>query len=69
MEPNTIYVCPMHRNVRESAPDKCPTCGMALVPEGTRLPLLRHMLNSPRHLLVMLAVMAALMAAAMMLIR
>lgn len=63
------YTCPMHSNVHEVAPGKCPHCGMALVPEGTRFALLRHMLGSPLHLTVMLAVMAALMAAAMMLMR
>jgi hypothetical protein len=38
---------------------------MSLIPEGTRLSLLRHMISSPLHL----AAMAAVMAAAMMLMR
>jgi hypothetical protein len=42
---------------------------MALVPENTRFALLRHMLGSPLHLVIMGRVMAALMAAAMMLMR
>jgi hypothetical protein len=42
---------------------------MALVPEGARFALLRHMLGSPRHVAIMLAVMAALMAGAMMMMR
>ena len=63
------YTCPMHSDVHEAAPGKCPRCGMALVPEGARFALLRHMLGSPLHLVVMLAVMAALMAAAMMIMR
>ena len=63
------YTCPMHSDVHEAAPGKCPHCGMALAPEGARFALLRHMLNSPLHLVVMLAVMAALMAAAMMIMR
>jgi hypothetical protein len=63
------YTCPMHSDLHEVAPGKCPRCGMVLVPEGARFALLRHMLSSPLHLTVMLAVMAALMAAAMMLMR
>jgi hypothetical protein len=42
---------------------------MSLIPEGTRFGLLRHMLSNPRHLLIMAAVMVAVMAAAMMLMR
>ena len=64
-----IHVCPMHPDVRQSAPGKCPKCGMALLPEGTRFGLLRHMLSSPLHLAIMAAAMIAVMAAAMMLMR
>lgn len=28
----TVYTCPMHPEVRQSAPGKCPKCGMTLVP-------------------------------------
>jgi hypothetical protein len=66
---DTIYVCPMHRHVRRQGPGQCPTCGMALLPEGTRFALLRHMASNPLHVIVMLGAMAALMAAAMMLMR
>lgn len=31
---NTIYVCPMHPEVRSKQPGDCPKCGMHLVPEG-----------------------------------
>ena len=60
------YTCPMHRQVRQPDPGSCPHCGMALVAEGQRFALLRHMFSSPAHLAVMIAVMAALMAAVMM---
>jgi hypothetical protein len=40
---------------------------MVLVREGTRFAVLRHMVGSPRHLLAMIVLMLALMAAAMML--
>lgn len=59
----TIYVCPMHRAVRQSTSGTCPTCGMALVPEGTRFAILRHMFSSPLHLAVMAVAMVAVMAA------
>ena len=39
---------------------------MALLPEGARFGMLRHMLSSPLHIVVMLGAMALLMAAAMM---
>lgn len=32
METN-IYICPMHPEVRESTPGRCPECGMDLVLE------------------------------------
>jgi hypothetical protein len=59
----------MHTEVRQASPGKCPRCGMALVPEGTRFGLLRHMLDNPLHLVVMGAAMVAIMAAAMMMMR
>jgi Cu+-exporting ATPase len=63
-----VYLCPMHSDVRQSMPGKCPRCGLALLPEGTRFGLLRHMISSPLHLAVMAALMVALMAAAMMIL-
>jgi len=30
--PDTTYVCPMHPEVTSDAPDRCPECGMKLVP-------------------------------------
>ena len=40
---------------------------MALIPEGARFPMLRHMLSRPLHMVLMLVAMALLLAAAMML--
>jgi Cu+-exporting ATPase len=31
--PGTVYVCPMHPEVRQNTPGNCPKCGMALEPE------------------------------------
>ncbi len=64
-----VYLCPMHPDVRQPSPGKCSKCGMNLLPEGTRFGLLRHMISNPLHLLIMAAVMLAVMAAAMMLMR
>ena len=64
-----VYLCPMHRDVRQQGPGKCRKCGMDLLPEGTRFGMLRHMFSSPLHLMIMAAVMAAVMAAAMMMMR
>lgn len=61
-----VYTCPMHKEVRQIGPGKCPECGMALLPEGTRFAIVRHMMSSPMHMVVMGAVMVALMAAVMM---
>ena len=55
------YYCPMHADVRRPAPAKCPQCGMALVPEGARFGLLRHMTGNPLMLAVMAAIMFAIM--------
>ena len=62
------FICPMHRGVRQSSAGKCPKCGMALLPEGTRLALLRHMASRPWHLALMAAAMLAAMGAVMMLL-
>lgn len=62
-----VYICPMHKDVRRPSPGKCPHCGMALVPEGTRFGIVRHMLSSPMHLVIMAAVMVVAIAAVMML--
>jgi len=64
----TIYICPMHSKVRQDGPGKCPDCGMALLPEGARFGLLRHMLGSPLHIAIMVGAMVAVMAVAMMLL-
>ena len=64
-----VYSCPMHPEVRQPAPGKCPICGMALVPEGTRFALLRHMASSPMPRAVMVALLLVLMAAAMLMTR
>jgi hypothetical protein len=61
-----VYTCPMHKDVRQAGPGKCPQCGMALLPEGTRFAIVQHMLSSPMPKVIMAAVMVALMAAAMM---
>jgi hypothetical protein len=61
-----VYICPMHKDVRQAGPGKCPKCGMALLPEGTRFAMLRHMFSNPLPLIVMGAIMVVLMIAAMM---
>ncbi len=60
-----IYLCPMHADVRQASPGKCPKCGMDLLPEGARFGMLRHMVKSPMMLAIMAAVMIAIMAAVM----
>ena len=57
-----VYLCPMHRGVRQPNPGKCPKCGMDLLPEGARFGMLRHMVKSPLMLLIMAAIMVAIMA-------
>ena len=63
-----VFLCPMHPDVRQPNPGKCPKCGMDLIPEGTRFGMLRHMTSSPLPLVVMAAVMLALMVAVMMMV-
>lgn len=33
VSPATVYICPMHPQVRRSVPGHCPICGMVLEPE------------------------------------
>lgn len=65
----TVYTCPMHPAVRRPGPGTCPDCGMALLPEGTRFAIVRHMLSSPMHIAVMAVVMLGIMAVIMMMMR
>jgi hypothetical protein len=69
MSAGQTYVCPMHPGVRRSNAGNCPKCGMDLLPEGTRFAMLRHMISNPLHLVIMGAVILALMAAPMMIMR
>lgn len=34
-EPGAIYTCPMHPQIRQPTPGRCPICGMALVPASS----------------------------------
>jgi hypothetical protein len=56
-----IYICPMHPEARQALPGKCPTCGMQLLPEGTKFAMLRHIGRSPIAVVIMVAVVATLM--------
>lgn len=60
-----VFFCPMHADVHRPSAGKCPKCGMDLLPEGTRFAMLRHMIESPMMLMIMVAAMIAVMAAAM----
>src|SRR5262245_14848420 len=31
----TVYTCPMHPQIRQPGPGRCPICGMALVPAAS----------------------------------
>ena len=64
-----FYDCPMHREIRQTTPGQCTKCGMALLPEGARFGLLRHVVSSPLHLTAMPVLMTLLMGAAMTLTR
>jgi hypothetical protein len=59
----------MHPEVRQPDPGKCPKCGMALLPEGVRFGMLRHIVKSPLMVIIMVAVMVAIMAAIMVMMR
>jgi len=65
--PAKTYLCPMHRDVRQQGAGKCWKCGMNLLPEGTRFGMLRHIVSSPLHIAMVVA-MLLLMAAAMMML-
>ena len=65
-----IYLCPMHREVRQPNPGKCPKCHwMYLVPEGTRFGMLRSMVKSPLQLFIMAAPMVAIIVTILILMR
>jgi len=37
-----VYVCPMHPQIRQHQPGRCPLCGMNLAPEGEAAPHTHH---------------------------
>jgi hypothetical protein len=59
----------MHPDIVQPEAGKCSSCGMKLIPEGTRFGMLRHITGNFWMLLVMIAIMLAAMAAAMMVLR
>ena len=66
----TVYLCPMHSEVRQPNPGKCPKCHwMYLVPEGTRFGMLRSMVKGPLQLFIMAAPMVAIIVAIIILMR
>ncbi len=64
-----VYLCPMHREVRQQNPGKCRKCHMYLVPEGTRFGMLRSMVKSPLKLFIMASPMVAIVVAIMIMLR
>ena len=64
-----VYLCPMHREVRQPNSGKCPKRHMYLVPEGTRFGMLRSMVKSPLKLFIMAAPMVAIIVAIIIMMR
>jgi Cu+-exporting ATPase len=48
-QPDAIYICPMHPEVRQKGPGNCPNCGMALEPESPLPPGERVEYTCPMH--------------------
>jgi Cu+-exporting ATPase len=46
---DTVYICPMHPEVRQVGPGSCPKCGMALEPEAPTVPTERVEYTCPMH--------------------
>lgn len=61
-----IYTCPMHPEVQQDKPGKCPKCGMKLVRKGSHQPMASHNSKNMGHMGVgRLLIMAAVHFAAM----
>jgi hypothetical protein len=60
-----VYTCPMHKDVRQSGPGRCPHCDATLQPEGRLSGLFRQLLANPLPLIVMVGIIIVLMIAAM----
>lgn len=41
------YICPMHREIRQTHAGKCPRCEVDLVPEGARFGMLWYVIQDP----------------------
>ncbi len=64
-----VYSCPMHKDVRQAGPGKCPKCGMALLPEGTRFAIVRHILAGPMPIVIITAAIIAVLVLAVLMQR
>lgn len=60
MSQGQTYFCPMHAEVRQPNPGKCPKCGMDLLPEGTKFAMLRHMSKSPMMIVILAALVVGI---------
>lgn len=60
-----MYTCPMHPEIRQSGPGRCPTCGMELVREGTTIVMPRRKLSDFTPLIVIFAVILVLTGSAL----
>lgn len=47
--PGTIYTCPMHPEIRQEGPGRCPKCGMALEPADIPAPATKIEYTCPMH--------------------
>ena len=43
------YFCAIHSDVRQQGPGRCPKCGIALLPVGTRFAIVHHTMSRPLH--------------------
>jgi Heavy metal binding domain len=45
----TVYTCPMHAEIRQDEPGRCPICGMDLVPASAEGSGEQHRHHDPGH--------------------
>ena len=63
------YICPMHADVRQPGPGRCPSCGMALVPEGARFGLFQHLRGNLVHVIAVVLLTISVISLVMLWVR
>jgi len=65
----TVYICPVHADVKLSSPGRCTKCGMVLMPENNGFAPRPHGTAGTWNLVAIVGILVTLATAVMMFMR